>query len=95
MAYKVLSLKWRPQSFKDVVELAKKFVYISAYRGYFPDLKEHKQTWDNENGYYYMGDLIGEQEYEVMASADGFMSFMDSPHSWNKSNSGPTNKAPL
>tara|TARA_Y100001936_G_C15963697_1_gene607051 strand:+ start:172 stop:900 length:729 start_codon:yes stop_codon:yes gene_type:complete len=38
---------------KKIVELSKKFVYISAYRGYFPDLKEHKMTWDNDNGYYY------------------------------------------
>ncbi len=36
-----------------IIELSKKFVYISTYRGYFPDLKEHKRTWDNENGYYY------------------------------------------
>jgi len=29
------------------------------------------------NGYYYIGDLIGEQDYEIMASADGFMSAME------------------
>ena len=31
----------------------------------------------NDSGYYYMGGLIGEQEYEVMARADGFMSVME------------------
>jgi len=36
-----------------IVNLSRKYVYISAYRGYFPDLHEHKMQWDNEKGCYY------------------------------------------
>ena len=31
----------------------------------------------DDSGYYDMGDLIGEQEYEIMASADGYTSLME------------------
>ena len=41
-------------SFLDrIVTLCGKYAYISAYRGYFPNLKEHKMTWDNEKGCHY------------------------------------------
>ena len=43
-----------------IVNLSRKYVYISAYRGYFPDLHEHKMQWDNEKGCYY-NDLSIEQ----------------------------------
>lgn len=33
--------------------LCKKYAYINAYRGYFPDLKKHKMTWRNDDGCYY------------------------------------------
>jgi len=45
---------------QKIVNLSKKYVYISAYRGYFPDLHEHKMRWDNEKGCYY-NDLSIEQ----------------------------------
>lgn len=36
-----------------IVESTKKYAYISAYRGYFPKLDEHRMTWNNEKGCYY------------------------------------------
>ena len=36
-----------------IITMSKKYAYISAYRGFFPDLKTHKMTWDNEKGCYY------------------------------------------
>jgi len=36
-----------------IITLCEKHAYISAYRGYFPNLKEHKMTWDNEKGCFY------------------------------------------
>lgn len=66
-----------------ILSCTKKFAYISAYRGYFPNLKEHKMTWSNEKGCYY-NDLSVEQlknflkskgvyenEYKIRKQADG------------------------
>lgn len=36
-----------------IITTSKKYAYISAYRGFFPDLKKHEMTWDNEKGCYY------------------------------------------
>ena len=36
-----------------IVELTKKFAYISAYRGFFPELQQHKINWNHEEGSYY------------------------------------------
>lgn len=36
-----------------IVNICKKYAYISAYRGYFPDLERHKMIWNNEKGCYY------------------------------------------
>lgn len=38
---------------EKIVNLSRKHVFISAYRGYFPDLDGHKMTWDNDKGCYY------------------------------------------
>jgi len=43
-----------------ITTLCEKYAYISAYRGYFPNLKEHNMTWDNEKGCFY-NDLSVEQ----------------------------------
>ena len=43
-----------------ILKITNKFAYISAYRGYFPNLKEHVMTWNNEDGCYY-NDLSIEQ----------------------------------
>lgn len=37
----------------NIVKACKKYAYINAYRGFFPDLKKHKMTWkDSDNCYY-------------------------------------------
>jgi len=36
-----------------IVKLTKQFAYITAYRGYFPELKKHKMNWNHEDGSYY------------------------------------------
>ena len=36
-----------------IVNLTKKYAYITAYRGFFPDLKKHKMNWNDEDGSYY------------------------------------------
>ncbi|MEM3008236.1 MAG: class I SAM-dependent methyltransferase [Candidatus Nitrosotenuis sp.] len=36
-----------------ICSLCKKYAYINAYRGYFPDLKKHKMIWRDDDGCYY------------------------------------------
>ena len=36
-----------------IVKLTKKLAYITAYRGFFPELKKHKINWNYEDGSYY------------------------------------------
>ena len=36
-----------------IINLSKKYSYITAYRGFFPELKKHKINWNNEDGSYY------------------------------------------
>lgn len=38
---------------KKIVNLSKKYAYINSYRGYFPDMEEHKMNWNNKDGCYY------------------------------------------
>lgn len=52
---------------KKIVGLSRKYVYISAYRGYFPNLSEHKMRWDNEKGCYY-NDLSKKQLKKILIS---------------------------
>ncbi|MGI0010825.1 MAG: hypothetical protein ACREAE_05445, partial [Nitrosopumilaceae archaeon] len=36
-----------------VVKLSRKYAYINAYRGYFPNLTKHKRIWfENDSCYY-------------------------------------------
>ena len=35
------------------IEMSNKYIYISAYRGYFPQLKKHTYSYDNIQGVYY------------------------------------------
>lgn len=46
-----------------IVKITKKYAYINSYRGYFPDLKKHKMTWDGHDGCYY-NDLSIQQTQE-------------------------------
>lgn len=36
-----------------IVQVCSRHAYISAYRGYFPDLERHKMTWNVADGCYY------------------------------------------
>jgi len=36
-----------------IVDVTKKYAYITAYRGFFPDLKKHKMNWNDTDGSYY------------------------------------------
>jgi SAM-dependent methyltransferase len=36
-----------------IVDVTKKYAYITAYRGFFPVLKKHRMNWNNEDGSYY------------------------------------------
>ena len=36
-----------------IVKLANRYAYISAYRGYFPEMEAHKMRWNNDDGCYY------------------------------------------
>ena len=38
---------------ENIVKATKKYAYVSAYRGYFPDLKEHKMKWKNRIACYH------------------------------------------
>ena len=36
-----------------LILMCKKYAYINAYRGYFPNLKKHKMTWRDDDACYY------------------------------------------
>jgi len=36
-----------------ILKVCKKYAYILSYRGYFPELKKHKQNWNDDEGSYY------------------------------------------
>jgi SAM-dependent methyltransferase len=36
-----------------VVDVIAKYGYINSYRGYFPELREHRKLWDGHNGIYF------------------------------------------
>ena len=42
-----------------------KYAYINAYRGYFPDLAQHKMNWRDDDGCYY-NDLSVKQVKETL-----------------------------
>ncbi|HET6458352.1 MAG TPA: class I SAM-dependent methyltransferase [Nitrosopumilaceae archaeon] len=46
-----------------MVKISKKYTYINSYRGYFPEMKEHKMTWDGHDGCYF-NDLSIQQTRE-------------------------------
>ena len=41
------------QFISKIAKTTKKYEYINSYRGYFPNLKEHKMRWDGHDGCYY------------------------------------------
>ena len=36
-----------------MINLSKKYVYITAYRGWFPKLKKHQYSWSDDRKCYY------------------------------------------
>jgi len=38
---------------RRIILRTKKYAYINAYRGYFPDLKSHKMNWRDQDNCYY------------------------------------------
>ena len=36
-----------------LISMCKKYAYINAYRGYFPNLDKHKMSWRDDDGCYY------------------------------------------
>ena len=36
-----------------LVKASNKYVYVSSYRGYFPDLNKHRMNWRDDDGCYY------------------------------------------
>ena len=38
---------------KKIVNLSTKYAYITSYRGFFPELKQHKMNWNGSEGSYY------------------------------------------
>ncbi len=38
---------------KNLVKSTKKYAYVAAYYGYFPNLDEHSRKWDDKDGIYF------------------------------------------
>ena len=38
---------------KNLVKSCKKFAYINAYRGFFPELEKHEMKWKDDDNCYY------------------------------------------
>ena len=54
----------------NLVKSCKKYAYITSYRGYFPDLDEHKMNWRDEDGCYYSD--ISIKQIENLLLKNGF-----------------------
>src|SRR3990167_4410408 len=52
-----------------IVSICKKYAYISAYRGYFPNLEQHEMVWDNEKGCYYNNVSVKQVEKILLQKA--------------------------
>lgn len=48
-----------------LILMCKKYAYINAYRGYFPNLDKHQMTWRDDDGCYY-NDLSVNQVKEIL-----------------------------
>lgn len=38
---------------RRIVNSSKKYAYLNSYRGYFPEINDHKMNWSNKEGCYY------------------------------------------
>jgi SAM-dependent methyltransferase len=48
-----------------IIESTKKYAYINSYRGYFNELKNHKQNWFENEGIYY-NDISVQETREIL-----------------------------
>ena len=74
-----------------IVTSCKKYAYISAYRGYFPDLEDHKMHYDNSRGTYrsnlsakkikevLVTNGLSQDEFSIKGQKDGIL--LDQPYS--------------
>ena len=51
--------------FHAAVLSSKKWIYVTAYRGYFPQLKNHKYTYSEDEGVYY-NDISPIEAYDTL-----------------------------
>jgi len=53
-SHAVIDHVYDPDAFlTNIVKACGKYAYVSAYRGYFPDLKKHNLEWNNRKGCYH------------------------------------------
>ena len=50
-----------------MVELSSKWIYVTAYKGWFPNLPEHRYVWDPETTCYY-NDVSAQRVREVLSA---------------------------
>ncbi len=48
-----------------MVAATRRWIYVTAYRGFFPELTEHRLTWCKEQGVYY-NDISPHQAYRTL-----------------------------
>jgi len=54
-------------SLKNLVRNSKKWIYITFYRGWFPELKEHQYSWNEEHKCFY-NNVSPSRIYEILLS---------------------------
>ena len=69
---------------KKIVDATKKFAFVNSYRGYFPDLKEHKMKWRDDQACYFndisiprvkqvlLGSGLTEDEFIIRSQDNGY-----------------------
>ena len=51
---------------KNIIKLSNKNAYITSYRGYFPDLENHKMNWNDSEGSYYNDISVKQITHELI-----------------------------
>jgi SAM-dependent methyltransferase len=50
---------------KSAMTASRRWIYVTAYRGFFPDLQEHRYSWNEKQGCYY-NDISPSQVYTLL-----------------------------
>ena len=53
---------------RRIAKICKKYAYINSYRGYFPNLIDHKMNWRDEDGCYY-NDVSPRKAQQILVQA--------------------------